>query len=127
MLLWPSQSWTKRRSAPASSRWVAIECFRQWKWRFALGSLGRFLGTSSSEAGIALRSLVQPIIEHSAEDEVVCIVPHGLLHPLPFHALPTSEGFLGFRNPVCYLPSASALPVCRRATRLGSNPVVVAG
>jgi CHAT domain-containing protein len=89
--------------------------------------LGRFLGESGGETGGALRSLVQPIVEHSVEDEVACIVPHGMLHYIPFHALPTSEGFLGFRNPVCYAPSASVLPVCRRATRLGGNPVVVAG
>ncbi|QOZ09249.1 CHAT domain-containing protein [Bradyrhizobium sp. CCBAU 51765] len=89
--------------------------------------LGKLLRAGSSEAGNALRSLVQPIIEHSNEDEVVCVVPYDMLHYLPFHALPTSEGILGFRNPVCYAPSASALSVCRGATRLGGNPVVVAG
>ena len=42
----------------------------------------------------------------------------------PFHALPTKEGFLGFRNPVCYTPSASTLPVCRRGPRLDRKPVI---
>ncbi|HEU4874788.1 MAG TPA: CHAT domain-containing protein [Pyrinomonadaceae bacterium] len=80
-----------------------------------------------SEAGEALRSLVEPIVEHSAEDEVVWIVPHNILHYLPFHALPTKEGFLGFRNPVCYTPSASTLPVCRRGPRLDGKPVISIG
>jgi CHAT domain-containing protein len=83
--------------------------------------------TGESEAGDALRSLVEPIVEHSAADEVVWIVPHSILHYLPFHALPTKEGFLGFRNPVCYTPSASTLPVCRRGPRLNGQPVISLG
>jgi hypothetical protein len=39
MLLCPSQSYTKRRSAPASGRCVAIVCLSTWKWRFCCGSL----------------------------------------------------------------------------------------
>src|SRR5262249_28352708 len=38
MLACPSQSFTNARSAPASSKWVAIECFKQWNFRFSLGS-----------------------------------------------------------------------------------------
>src|SRR5437764_14909908 len=70
MLACPSQSWTKRKSAPASSRWVAMECLRQWKCRLeggrpaaspyffisqssvrrAIGS-PRLLGNSTGEGG----------------------------------------------------------------------------
>lgn len=85
------------------------------------------LTNGQSEAGEALRSLVEPIVEHSAEDEVVWIVPHSVLHYLPFHALPTKEGFLGFRNPVCYTPSASTMPFCRRGPRLDGKPVIALG
>ena len=53
---------------------------------FPLGLLFPKLSTTSpgilegseSEAGEALRSLVEPIVEHSAEDEVVWIVPHNI-------------------------------------------------
>ena len=88
---------------------------------------GEVLEKGEGEAGAALRSLIEPIVEHSAEDEVVWIVPHSILHYLPFHALPTKEGFLGFRNPVCYTPSASTLPVCRRGPRLDGKPVISLG
>jgi CHAT domain-containing protein len=84
-------------------------------------------GTGENQAGDALRSLVQPIVEHSVENEVVWIVPHDILHYLPFHAIPTTEGFLGFRNPVCYTPSASALSVCRRGPRLDGKAVITLG
>ena len=47
--------------------------------------------TGESEAGDALRSLVEQIVEHSTADEVVWIVPHSILHYLPFHALPTRK------------------------------------
>lgn len=79
------------------------------------------------EAGPGLRSLVEPIVRHAAEDEQVWIVPHGLLHFLPFHAVYTDEGYLGFRNPVCYTPSASTLRVCRRGPRLNGKPTMVLG
>lgn len=89
--------------------------------------LGGISRSGEIEAGEALRSIVQPIVEHSAEDEVVWIVPHQFLHYLPFHAIPTTEGFLGFRNPVCYTPSASALPVCRRGPRIDGKAVITLG
>lgn len=86
-----------------------------------------FTAGGEIEAGEALRTLVQPIVEHSKEDEVVWIVPHQSLHYLPFHAIPTTEGFLGFRNPVCYTPSASTLPVCRRGPRIDGKAVITLG
>ena len=92
-----------------------------------LGKISGEDGSGSGDAGDALRSLVQPIVEHSTEDELVWIVPHGLLHYLPFQAIATAEGFLGFRNPVFYTPSASALPICRRAPRLDGKPVIALG
>src|SRR6266446_10845075 len=37
MLACPNQSFTNARSAPASSKCVAIECFKQWNFRFSTG------------------------------------------------------------------------------------------
>lgn len=88
---------------------------------------GRVLGEGGGEPGESLRALVQPIVDGTREDEPVWIVPHGILHYLPFHALPTPEGTLGFRNPICYGPSASALAVCRNGPRLDGGTVVAAG
>lgn len=89
--------------------------------------LERLSGNGEIEVGEDLRTLVQPIVEHSIEDELVWIVPHQFLHYLPLHAIPTTEGFLGFRNPVCYTPSASVLPVCRRGPRIDGKAVITLG
>jgi CHAT domain-containing protein len=106
-----------------------------WRTRFPLQAVydeiddyvAGLYGEGGAEAGEALRSLVQPIVERSVENEVIWIVPHGILHYLPFHAIPTTEGFLGFRNPICYTPSASMLPVCRRGPRLDGKAVITLG
>jgi CHAT domain-containing protein len=79
------------------------------------------------ETGPGLRALVEPIARNTTEGEQICIVPHGVLHYLPFHALDTGDGLLGFRNPVCCIPSASTLRICRRGPRLGGKPSVVLG
>ena len=56
---WPIQSCTKRRSAPASSRWVAIECLSAWKWPLALRNGGllavvlhQFIQSAAADRGV---------------------------------------------------------------------------
>lgn len=56
----------------------------------------------------------QHLIEHSTH---LCVIPHGPLHFLPFHALHDGERYLTERLPVSYAPSASILLEC-----LGGNP-----
>ena len=58
---------------------------------------------------IPFQPLLEVIEQETAADDVVCIVPHGPLHLVPFHALETSVGPLIRRNPVVYAPSASVL------------------
>jgi CHAT domain-containing protein/Tfp pilus assembly protein PilF len=41
---------------------------------------------------------------------VVGVVPHGILHYLPFAALPQGTGYFGDAHTLFYLPSASTLP-----------------
>ncbi|HZU77448.1 MAG TPA: CHAT domain-containing protein, partial [Dehalococcoidia bacterium] len=45
------------------------------------------------------------------------IVPHGLLHYLPFHALYDGERYLVERAPVSYVPSAALWEVCHSRDR----------
>ncbi|MFE0148603.1 CHAT domain-containing protein [Nonomuraea sp. NPDC059007] len=45
--------------------------------------------------------------------ELICLVPSGPLHHLPLHATLVNGAPLIARNPVCYLPSASVLALCR--------------
>jgi CHAT domain-containing protein/tetratricopeptide (TPR) repeat protein len=56
-----------------------------------------------------LQPLLAAVEQNTDQDDVVCIVPHGPLHLIPFHALELSGGPLIRRNPVVYAPSASVL------------------
>jgi tetratricopeptide (TPR) repeat protein len=54
----------------------------------------------------------------------IIIVPHGVLHYLPFHALYDGEEYLIDRFEISYAPSASALTFCRarRARQVAGEP-----
>jgi CHAT domain-containing protein len=58
------------------------------------------------------------------------VVPHGLLHYLPFHALHDGSRYLVERFDVSYAPSAALYSICRaRATRTGhrwNRPLILA-
>ena len=57
--------------------------------------------------------LLAPVLPHVKGKELV-IVPHDVLHYLPFHALVSPDGkFLIERYPISYLPSASLLQFTR--------------
>ena len=53
--------------------------------------------------------LIAPIVRWAAPGDIVYLVPHGLLHYLPLHALRLDGSYLAERNPVIYGPSASVL------------------
>jgi len=59
------------------------------------------------------RPLVEAAVQHSRPGETVWLVPDGLLHHVPLHAvgLPNGEA-LSDRNPVCLSPSASLMKLC---------------
>ncbi|MFV2020733.1 CHAT domain-containing protein [Micromonospora sp. LOL_023] len=100
----------------------------------------RMLLQDSPDGGYAdwarFAGLVAPLTDWAGPDDVVYLVPHGVLHDLPLHSLPVDGrpgGLpLGHRNPVCYTPSLSVLLHTlgrpgRRATALPAPaPPVVA-
>jgi hypothetical protein len=53
--------------------------------------------------------LVEPIARWAAPGDIVYVIPHGLLHYVPMHALKLENRYLVERNPVILSPSASAL------------------
>lgn len=53
--------------------------------------------------------LLPPALSDVAEDLLLVIAPHGLLHRLPFHALWDGERYLAERAPVLYMPSLQTL------------------
>jgi tetratricopeptide (TPR) repeat protein len=71
--------------------------------------------------------LLRPVQDELAATDHVCIIPHGPLHFLPFHALLDGEEYLIKRRPVSYAPSAAILaetlrdtnPAIRRSLALG--------
>jgi CHAT domain-containing protein/tetratricopeptide (TPR) repeat protein len=62
-----------------------------------------------------LDPLAAPIARWAERDEPVCLVPHGVLHYVPMHALHVDGEPLVARNPVSVAPSASVLEYCRLA------------
>jgi CHAT domain-containing protein/tetratricopeptide (TPR) repeat protein len=57
------------------------------------------------------RELIEPIAP-SIEGRHVVIVPHGVLHRLPFHAFHDGERYLSERFDISYAPSGSVLKYC---------------
>ncbi|MDA5147590.1 CHAT domain-containing protein [Streptomyces sp. AD681] len=59
------------------------------------------------------RPLVEAVVQHSRPGEPVWLVPDGLLHHVPLHAVGLPGGrALSDRNPVCFSPSASLMRLC---------------
>lgn len=53
--------------------------------------------------------LLSPLAVWASPDDIVCLIPHGVLHDLPLHTLAAGGVRLIERNPVFYCPSASIL------------------
>ena len=59
------------------------------------------------------KQLITPIEDQLAAYPKLLIVPHGILHYLPFHALYDGASYLLEKHEMSYLPSASSLRYCR--------------
>jgi len=95
----------------------AIDAFRT----SAVESLdGNKLSSQSYREPLAqlYQALIAPFEAELAEAEMVYIVPHGLLHYLPFQALIDSEGtYLIEKVSLAYAPSINVLRHCREANQ----------
>ena len=69
------------------------------------------------EAQSVLGPLLAPLEELVPEEDVLWLVPHDVLHYVPFHALELGGRPLLDRNPVCYTPSAAVMRYCRANRR----------
>lgn len=76
-----------------------------------------FLDMELDELWHAYGALVEPVARWAGPEEVILLVPHGLLHYLPLHALRLDGRDLIDRNPVLYSPSASVLKYCQARHR----------
>jgi tetratricopeptide (TPR) repeat protein len=70
-------------------------------------------------------ALVEPLVSDLRTPRLT-IVPHGLLHFLPFHAFHDGQGYLIDRFEVSYAPSASVLRYCAENPDVASaSPLIV--
>jgi CHAT domain-containing protein/tetratricopeptide (TPR) repeat protein len=60
-----------------------------------------------------LYTLIFAPLEKRLSSQKIIIIPHGLLHYLPFHALRSAEQYLVDRYEISYAPSAYVLKTCR--------------
>jgi CHAT domain-containing protein/lipopolysaccharide biosynthesis regulator YciM len=54
----------------------------------------------------------------------VCVIPHGILHQLPFAALYDGKHYLGEQHTIYYLPAASLMPSIKRRNPQASKRVL---
>ena len=71
-------------------------------------------------------NLIAPILRFLTGEDLV-IVPFGILHSLPFHALFDGREYLTDRFNVCYEPSASIFHHCHRDLPLIDGPSLLLG
>jgi tetratricopeptide (TPR) repeat protein len=68
-----------------------------------------------------LKGAVSPDAEQSRAPGKLAIVPHGLLHRVPFHALFDGESYVLERFEVSYAPSAKVYALCQERISRGSD------
>jgi CHAT domain-containing protein len=70
--------------------------------------------------------LIAPIRQY-IKTPMVCVIPHSILHQLPFAALNDGKGYFGDQHTIYYLPAASLMPtINRRSRRAGKRMLAVA-
>jgi CHAT domain-containing protein len=72
------------------------------------------------------RLLIRPIESLIQADHLI-VLPHGLLHQLPFHALHDGSSYLIERSTVSYAPSATVFCLCERKARRSGNRSLLVG
>ncbi|MDJ0522194.1 MAG: CHAT domain-containing protein [Planctomycetota bacterium] len=90
--------------------------------------VGEDIGLQATRANLTrLREvLLDPVAEKLTQRRLV-IVPHGMLHKVPFHALPWGDGWLADRFEVRYAPSASVYHHCVHASGRAQGDAAVFG
>ena len=90
---------------------AALKSFAATTFRTASGV--RMMQQDFADGGVAawhrFATLTAPLSQWSNPEDVIYLVPHGILHDLPLHTLPVDGMPLIERNPVCYVPAAAVL------------------
>jgi CHAT domain-containing protein len=90
---------------------------------FTLGEKNKF----DEASALLYKQLIEPLLPHITGKELI-IVPHDVLHYLPFHALVGSDGrYLIEKYPIYYLSSASLLQFVKEKRKTGGERVLAFG
>jgi CHAT domain-containing protein len=81
------------------------------------GQVRTFASSGLDEMWHSYDDVIGPIASWARPDDVIVLMPHGLLHYLPIHALRIDGQYLIERNPIAYAPSASVLQECLRTSK----------
>jgi CHAT domain-containing protein len=93
---------------------------------YLLATGGAALPRVQHHLRLLYQELVAPVQDRLKGDRLV-IVPHGVLHYIPFHALFSGQEYLVDSFATSYAPSASVLALCHRATTRSWGPSLVMG
>jgi CHAT domain-containing protein/tetratricopeptide (TPR) repeat protein len=90
---------------------------------YILGERQRF----NEASALLYKQLIEPLLPHITGKELI-IVPHDVLHYLPFHALVGPDGhYLIEKYPIYYLSSASLLQFVKEKRKAGGEKVLAFG
>jgi CHAT domain len=133
MLFGARADWTAPRVEHARLDHAALRSFAALTFRNRGGF--RMLMQDQGEDGLRqwhrFAPLLAPVADWADRDDIVYLVPHGLLHDLPLHTLPVGQvpGADGYdseplleRNPVCYVPASAVLRHSLRGSEPGFAP-----
>lgn len=71
--------------------------------------------------------LIEPVAASLKDVEHLIVVPHGMLHYVPFHALFDGQHYLADRVSISYAPSASVYAVCHKKAPAAGDGFLVMG
>lgn len=97
------------------------------KLSMAITTFLDFAGESENSPALKFlyKSLIEPIKDKLKTSKLI-VVPHGVLHDLPFAALtPDGQSYLNDRYTIVYLPSTSILPYVRFRMKFRSNKALI--
>jgi CHAT domain-containing protein len=82
---------------------------------------------TSNTASELYEILIKPIENYIRSSSHLCIVPHGILHQLPYQTLTDGKEYLISKKSISYAPSGNILSICRKKPRPGESNILAFG
>lgn len=110
--------------------WLDAFRFQINKFRYGRNYIARHQKTLLASVNRCLKALYDGLfapIDKDIGQKPLVIVPHDLLHYLPFHALYDGHSYLTSDHEIYTAPSASVLQLCCKADYTASGPALLLG